>query len=207
MRNVNICKATETPLLCIIHKQLNAQYIQSRSVGWGRAGAGTVVVAHLSKSQGMPLTLAAACRFFTINSRKFSHCGAFCTVLWSTNCTFKFTSGFPILLPVKHPTTTTTTVLRPFVRDNPGEPVPEDTFTHPPSWTSNVYQLLPSTTIHSIFPVQITCLAIFFAQRLSMSSFVYLLVWSPPPHIHTFLHTIIVFFSQHTLIPSQPVLL
>jgi len=29
-------------------------------------------------------------------------------------------------------TTTTTTVLRPFVRDYPGEPVPE-TLTHPPS--------------------------------------------------------------------------
>jgi len=29
--------------------------------------------------------------------------------------------------------TTTTTILRPFVRDYPGEPVPEETFTHPPS--------------------------------------------------------------------------
>ena len=34
--------------------------------------------------------------------------------------------------------------------------------THPPSRpSSNLYQLLPSTTIHSILPVQITCLAIF----------------------------------------------
>jgi len=34
--------------------------------------------------------------------------------------------------------------------------------THPPSWSSsNLYQLLPSTTIHSILLVQITCLAIF----------------------------------------------
>jgi len=31
---------------------------------------------------------------------------------------------------------TTTTVLRPFVRDYPGEPVPEETLTHPPSWSS-----------------------------------------------------------------------
>ena len=78
----------------------------------------------------------------------------------------------------------TTIVLRPFVRDYPGEPVPEETFTHPPSWSSsNLYQLLPSTMIHSILPVQITCLEIFFAQRLSTSSLVYLLVWSPPPHI------------------------
>ena len=58
--------------------------------------------------------------------------------------------------------TTTTTVLRPFVRDYPGELVPEETLTHPPSWSSsNLYQLLLSTMIHSILPVQITCLAIF----------------------------------------------
>jgi len=30
-------------------------------------------------------------------------------------------------------TTTTTTVLQPFVRDYPGELVPEETLTHPPS--------------------------------------------------------------------------
>jgi len=59
-------------------------------------------------------------------------------------------------------TTTTTIVLRPFVQDYLGEPVPEETFTHPPSWSSsNLYQLLPATTIHSILPVQITFLAIF----------------------------------------------
>jgi len=74
--------------------------------------------------------------------------------------------------------------LRPFVRDYTGEPVPEETLTHPPSWSSsNLYQLLRFTTIHTILPVQITCLAIFFAQPLSTSSLVYLLVWSPPPHI------------------------
>ena len=57
---------------------------------------------------------------------------------------------------------TTTTVLWPFVQDYPGEPVPEETLTHPPSWSSPyLYQLLPSTTIHSILPVQIACLAIF----------------------------------------------
>ena len=59
-------------------------------------------------------------------------------------------------------TTTTTTVLRPFVWDYPGEPVPEETLTHPPSWSSsNLYQLLPSTTIHSILPAKIMWLAIF----------------------------------------------
>jgi len=57
---------------------------------------------------------------------------------------------------------TATTVLWPFVRDCLGEPVPEETLTHPPSWlSSNPYQLLPSTTIHGILPVQITCLTIF----------------------------------------------
>jgi len=80
--------------------------------------------------------------------------------------------------------TYTTTILRPSVRDYPGKLLPEQTLIHPPSWSSsNLYQLLPSTTIHSILPVQITCLAIFFAQPLSTSSLVYLLAWSPPPHI------------------------
>ena len=47
-------------------------------------------------------------------------------------------------------------------QDYPGEPVPEETLTHPPSWSSsNLYQLLPSTTIHSILLVQTTCLAVF----------------------------------------------
>ena len=49
----------------------------------------------------------------------------------------------------------TTTILRPFVWDYPGKPVPEETLTHPPSWSSsNLYELLPSTTIHSILHVQ-----------------------------------------------------
>ena len=43
-------------------------------------------------------------------------------------------------------TTTTTIILWPFVRDYPAETVPEETFTHPPSWSSSsLYQLLPST--------------------------------------------------------------
>ena len=48
------------------------------------------------------------------------------------------------------------------------EPVPEETLTHPPSWSSsNLYQLLLSTTIHSILLVQITCLAIFLHNLFS----------------------------------------
>ena len=46
---------------------------------------------------------------------------------------------------------TTTTVLWPFVQDYLGEPIPEEIFTHSPSWSSsNLYQLLPSTTIHRL---------------------------------------------------------
>jgi len=36
-----------------------------------------------------------------------------------------------------HDGSNTTTVLRPFVRDYPGEPVPEETLTRPPSWSSS----------------------------------------------------------------------
>jgi len=51
-----------------------------------------------------------------------------------------------------------------FVRDNPGEPVPEETFTHSHlSWSQIVpYLFLPSNTIHGILLVQSTCLTVFF---------------------------------------------
>jgi len=47
-----------------------------------------------------------------------------------------------------------------FVWDNSGEPVSEETFTHSHlSWSSVVpYLLHPSIMIHSILPVQFTCL-------------------------------------------------
>jgi len=105
-------------------------------------------------------------------------------------------------------TTTMTVILRPVVWDYPGEPVPAETFTHPPFWSSsNLYELLPCTTIHSILPVQIMCLAIFlhnfYPHPLWSTS------WSGAIHLifHTFLHRTSVFFSQHMPIPSQPVLL
>ena len=96
----------------------------------------------------------------------------------------------------------------PFVRDYPGEPVPEETFTHPPSWSSSsLYQLLPSTTsttIHSILPVEIMCLVIFFAQPLSTSSFVYLLVWSVLPHIPYISSPSLLFAAHaHTIATKQ----
>jgi len=68
------------------------------------------------------------------------------------------------------------------VRDYLGEPVPEETLTHPPSWSSsNLYQLVPSTTIHSILPVQTACLAIFL-HNLSPSP-LWSTSWSGAIHI------------------------
>jgi len=61
-----------------------------------------------------------------------------------------------------------------FVRDNPGELVPEKTFTHlHPSWASIIpYLLPPSITIHGIFPVQFTCHSlsqVFFGLPLGLA--------------------------------------
>jgi len=93
-----------------------------------------------------------------------------------------------------------------FVQDNPGELVPEETFTHSHlSWSSIVpYLLHPSTAIHVILPVQSTHLTIFF-HSLS-PSFLWSTSWPGTLHfiLRTFLHLIIVFFSQHMHILSQP---
>jgi len=70
------------------------------------------------------------------------------------------------------------------VWDNPREPVPEETFTLSHlSWTSVISYLLPpsSVMIHSILPVQFTCLTV-FPQSLSKFSLFYLLAWHPPLH-------------------------
>jgi len=73
------------------------------------------------------------------------------------------------------------------------------------SWSSTIlYQLLPSTTIYSI---PFTCLTIFLHNLQSTSSLVYLLIWSPPPHIPYISFPNSVFFSQHMPMPSQHVLL
>jgi len=90
----------------------------------------------------------------------------------------------------------------------PGEQVPEETLTHPPSWSSsNLYHLLPSTAIHSILPVQIKCLAVFLHNLPPCP--LWSTSWSGALALHlifhTFLHPISVFFSQHMPIPSQPV--
>jgi len=94
-----------------------------------------------------------------------------------------------------------------FVRDNPGEPVPEETFIHSHLSCSSIfpYLLHPSTMIHSILPVQSTYLTIIF-HNLS-PSYLWSTSWPSTLHfiLHTFLHPIIVFFSQHKPIPLQPV--
>jgi len=67
--------------------------------------------------------------------------------------------------------------------DYPGEPVPEETLTHPPSWSSsNLYQLLPSTMIHSVGLFKLRVWPSFCTTSLHVL-FGHLLVWSPPPHI------------------------
>jgi len=88
-----------------------------------------------------------------------------------------------------------------------GEPVPEETFTH--SFILIIIQplsLLSSTKIHTILPVQFTCLTIFFAQPVSTSP-LWSTSWSGALRLilHTFLYLISVFFLQHMPIPLQPV--
>ena len=96
-----------------------------------------------------------------------------------------------------------------FVWDNPGELVPEETFTHLHlSWSSVIpYLLPPSIMIHGILPVQLTCLRVFL-HNLS-PSFLWSTSWPDTLNfiLHTFLHSITVFFLQHMPILSQRVLL
>jgi len=72
---------------------------------------------------------------------------------------------------------------------------------------SLLYLLPPSVTIHGIFCVQFTCLTVFFHNFAP--SFLWSTSWPGTLHfmLHTFLHPISVFFSQHIPIPLQPVLL
>jgi len=70
---------------------------------------------------------------------------------------------------------------------------------------NNPNLLYPSTTIHGILRIQSTCSKVFF-HNLS-PSFLWSTSWSGTLHfiLHTFLYPIIVFFSQHMPIPSQPI--
>jgi len=97
---------------------------------------------------------------------------------------------------------TTIIILQLFLWDYQGEPVPEETFTHLHlSWSSIILYLLPpSTTIHSIHPVQFTCLTIFLHNFCP--SFIWSTFWSVTLHfiliqgekhqnchVHTYIHT------------------
>jgi len=93
-----------------------------------------------------------------------------------------------------------------FVRDRPGKPAPEETFTHShPSWSSNIpiCFLLPVCVCvcSSIYyydpwhpPNSIYVLYSLFPQSLSKFSLVYLLAWHPP------LHTPYISSSNHYLL-------
>jgi len=85
-----------------------------------------------------------------------------------------------------------------FVQDNPGKPVPKETFTHSHiSWSLIIpYLLHPSTTIHGILPVQSTCLTVFFHDLCL--TFLWSSSWPGTLHfiLHTFLHPVIVSFHN-----------
>ena len=106
-------------------------------------------------------------------------------------------------------TSTTTAILRPFIRDYPGEPVLEETFTHSHLCRSPIilYPLPPFTTIHSILPDQFTCPTV-FSHNLC-PSLLWSTLWSGTLHfvLHTFLHPIAVFFLQHMPISMQSALM
>ena len=75
-----------------------------------------------------------------------------CTVTENVFCSSRWILVYVFCNPT---TTTTPPILRPFFPGLPGEPVPEETFTHSPILVIiQPYQLLPSTTIHSILRVQ-----------------------------------------------------
>ena len=87
------------------------------------------------------------------------------------------------------------------VRHYPSGPVPEETFTHShPSWSSDIlYQLLPSTKIHSILLVQFVCLTVLFhnlsAGPLWSSSWSWTLYFI----LHTILHPMFYCLYNHSL--------
>jgi len=148
-------------------------------------------VLQMSTKDGSEADAVTACKLFSHNSLLL-----YCSAV------------IKVMVVVLRYAATKTIVLRPFVWDYAGEPVPEETFTHPPSWSSfNLYQLLPSTTIHSILPVQFTCLAVFLHNLCPRP--LWSTSWSGALHLifYTFLLPISVFFLQHMPISSQPVLL
>ena len=96
-----------------------------------------------------------------------------------------------------------------FVRDNPGRPVPEETLIHShPTRSSDILYLLPPfTTIHGILFVHFSCLTILSDNLCTGPLWSSSWSWTLNFILHTFLHPIIIIFSQHMPIPTQPVLL
>jgi len=136
-----------------------------------------------------------------------------CTVMWKlkkTDAQFNTGTKYWHFYLVSQNLLATSTHTSPFYGsldyhwDNPGEPVPEETFTHSHlSWSSVIpYMLPPSIMFHGILSVQFTCLTVFF-HSLS-SSFLWSTSWSGILNfiLHKFLHPIIISFSQHMFIPS-----
>jgi len=107
-------------------------------------------------------------------------------------------------LVLVHAHTHMLSILQSFVRDYPGGPVPEETFTHSHLKSSSIlYQPPPSAKIHSILPAQTTCFTVslhnLYSSPLRSTS------WSRTLNfiLRTFLRPIIVFFSQHMPIASH----
>ena len=101
--------------------------------------------------------------FFTQSSSSYAahaHTNAACSAVIPMLCHLYLVSlSAPYFIMVG---TTTTTIQRPFVRDNPGRPVPEETFTRShPSWSTYfLYHLSPFSTVHGILFIQLTCLTV-----------------------------------------------
>jgi len=108
-------------------------------------------------------------------------------------------AAYAISCRVTRPTATITLQLfynfLDFVRDNPGELVPEETFTHSHlSWSSIIL-------IHGILPLQFACLIVFF-HNLSKFSLVYLFACNPPlhtPYISSPNHCLLSAAHAHTI--------
>jgi len=88
-----------------------------------------------------------------------------------------------------------------FVRDNPGESVPEETFAHSHLLWSPV---IPSSTSSIYYDPRRPPCSIYVPDSLSPQSLkfslVYLFAWHPPLILPTFLHPIIVYIAHaHTI--------
>ena len=62
---------------------------------------------------------------------------------------------------------------RPLIRDNPGRPVPEETFKHSHASGSScfLYHLSPFATVHGILFIQLTCLTVLTYRKSAENAF------------------------------------